>query len=59
MRRFKNSKNNLNQICKNELGKACFVHDAKYATSTDLAERSFSVIILKKSYKIALNPKVD
>ena len=33
---------NLNHIYKNELDKTCFVHDAAYSDSKDLAKRTVS-----------------
>ena len=44
---------NLKHLCRNELGKACFVHDAAYFDNKDLAKRTISDKILKdKAYKI-------
>ena len=53
-------KGDLNYICKNELDKACFAHDAGYSDNKDLAKRTISYKILKdRAYEIALNPKYD
>ena len=50
----------LNRIYKNELTKACFVHDASYSDIDDLAKRSIYDKILKdRAYGIAVNPKYD
>ena len=38
---------NLKHLCRNELDKACFAHDAAYSDSKDLAKRSISDKILK------------
>ena len=37
-----------NYVFKNELGKACFVHDAAYSDSKDLTKRTFADKNLKK-----------
>ena len=43
-----------NYIYKNELDKACFVHDAAYSDSKDLTKRTFADKILKnKAFNIA------
>ena len=45
---------------KNELDKACFVHDAAFSDSKDLAKRIFADKILKnKAFDIANDPKYD
>ena len=45
---------------KNELDKACFVHDAAYSDSKDLAKRTVADKILKnKAFDIAEDPKYD
>ena len=45
---------NLKHLCRNELDKACFAHDAPYYDSTDLAKRSISDDIFKdRAYEIA------
>ena len=50
----------LNFISKNELDRACFVRDAAYADSKDLAKRTVSAKILKvKASKTALHPQYD
>ena len=49
-----------NYIYKNELDKACFVHDAAYSDSKDLTKRTVADKILKnKAFDIAKNPKYD
>ena len=43
-----------NYVYKNELEKACFVHDAVYSDSKDLTKRTVAVKILKnKAFDIA------
>ena len=39
---------NLKHICKSELDKVCFLHDAAYSDSKDLIKRTISDKILKK-----------
>ena len=47
---------NLKHLYRNELGKACFAHDAAYSDSKDLAKRTISDKILKdRAYEIARN----
>ena len=47
-------------IYRNELDKACFVHDAAYSDSKDLAKRTQSDKVVKdKAFAIANNPKYD
>ena len=49
-----------NYIYKNELDKACFVHDAAYSDCKDLTKRTVADKILKnKAFDIAKNPKYD
>ena len=49
-----------NYIYKNELDKACFVHDAAYSHSKDLTKRTVADKILKnKAFDIAKDPKYD
>ena len=49
-----------NYIYMNELGKACFVHDAAYSDSKDLTKRTAADKILKnKAFDIAKDPKYD
>ena len=49
-----------NYIYKNELDKACFVHDAAYSDSNDLTKRTVADKILKsKAFDIAKDPKYD
>ena len=51
---------NLKHAYKNELGKACFAHDAGYSDSKYLANRTISNKILKeRPYEIAINSKYD
>ena len=51
---------NLKYLYRNELGKACFAHDAAYSDSKDLAKRTISDKILKdRAYEIARNRKYD
>ena len=48
---------NTNYIYKNELDKACFVHDAAYSDSKDLIKRTAADKILKnKAFDIAKDP---
>ena len=47
-------------VYKNELDKACFVHDAAYANSKDLTKRTVADEILKnKAFDTAKDPKYD
>ena len=39
---------NLKHLFRNELGKACFAHDAAYSDSKDLAKRNIPDKILKR-----------
>ena len=49
-----------NYIYKNELDKACFVHDAAYSDNKDLTKRTVAGKILKnKAFDIAKDPKYD
>ena len=49
-----------NNVYKNELDKACFVHDAAYYDSKDLTKRTVADKILKnKAFDIAKYPKYD
>ena len=49
-----------NYIYKNELDKACFVHDAAYSGSKDLTKRTVADKTLKnKAFDIAKDPKYD
>ena len=49
-----------NYIYKNELDKACFVHDVAYSDSKDLTKRTVADKILKnKAFDIAKDPKYD
>ena len=47
-------------LCRKELGKACFAHDAAYSNSNSLGKRTASNEILKNgAYEIVINPKYD
>ena len=49
-----------NYVYKNELDKACFVHDASYSDSKDLTKRTVADKILKnKAFDIAKDQKYD
>ena len=49
-----------NYVFKNELDKACFVHDAAYSDSKGLTKRTVADKILKnKAFHIAKDPKYD
>ena len=49
-----------NYVYKNELDKACFVHDAAYSDSKDLTKRTAADKILKnRAFDIAKDPKYD
>ena len=51
---------NTNYICKNELDKACFAHDAAHSDSKDLTKRIVADKISKnKAFNIAKDPKYD
>ena len=51
---------NLKHLYRNELDKACFVHDAAYSESKNLAKRNISYNILKhRAYEIAKNCGYD
>ena len=53
-------RDNLKHLYRNELGKACFAHDAAYFDSKDLSNRTISDKILKdRAYEIAKNCKHD
>ena len=48
---------NTDFICKNELDKACFLHDVAYGKSKDLVKRKQSDKVLKdRAFEIASNP---
>ena len=50
----------LRHLYRNELEKVCFVHDAAYSESKDLAKRTISEKILKdRAYGIARNRGYD
>ena len=49
-----------NYIYKNELGKACFTHDAEYSDSKDLTKRTVADKILKnRAFNTAKDQKYD
>ena len=49
-----------NYICKNELIKACFLHDMAYRDFKYLKRRTFSDKVLRDiAFNIAKNPKYD
>ena len=51
---------NKNSIHKNELDKACFLHDIAYGKSKDLVKITQSDKVLRdKAIKIASDPKFD
>ena len=51
---------NTKYICRNELDKACFAHDAAYSDSKDLRKRTVADKVLKdKAFNIAKDPKYD
>ena len=51
---------NINYVYKNELDKACFVHDAAYSDSKDLTKRTVADKILKnRAFHIAKDKKYD
>ena len=59
IQKFKETKD-TNYIYKNELCKACFVHDAAYSDTKDLIKRTVADKILKnKAFDIAKDPKYD
>ena len=59
IKKFKET-GDLNYIYKNEFDKACSAHDAVYANSKELVQRTLSNKVLKdRAYEIALNPKYD
>ena len=56
----KEFKNLEKHLYRDELGKACFTHDASYSDNKDLAKRTISDTILKgRAYEIARNLKYD
>ena len=59
IQKFKET-DDTNYIYKNELGKACFSHDAAYSDSKDLTKRTIADKILKNgALNIAKDPKYD
>ena len=49
-----------NYVYRNELDKACFIHDAAYSDSKDLTKRTVADKILRnKAFDIAKDPKYD
>ena len=48
---------NLKHLCRNELDKAYFAHEAAYSESKDLSQRTISDKVLKdRAYEIGRNP---
>ena len=59
IQKFKET-DDTNYVYKNELDKACFVHDAAYSDSKDLTKRIAADKILKnRAFDIAKDPKYD
>ena len=59
IQKFKET-DDTNYVYKNELDKACFVHDAAYSGCKDLTKRTIADKILKnKAFDIAKDPKYD
>ena len=59
IKKFKET-SNLKHIYKNDLDKACCIHDAAYSDSKDLAKRTTADEILKdRAYEIAVNSKCN
>ena len=57
---MKKETGDTNYVYKNELDKACFVHDAAYSDSKDFTKRTVADKILKnKAFDIAKDPKYD
>ena len=53
-------KQEIQDIYKNELDKACFQHDMAYRDFKDLAKRTASDKVLRdKAFNVAKNPKYD
>ena len=51
---------NLKHLYRNELGRACFAHDAAFSDGKDLAKRTISKKDLKnRACEIAINRKYD
>ena len=49
-----------NYVYKNELDKACFIHDAAYSDSKDLIKKTIADKVLRdKAFNIAKDPKYD
>ena len=46
---------NLKRLYRNELGKACFAHNAAYSDSKDLAKGISAKILKDRAYEIAIN----
>ena len=59
IQKFKET-DDLKHLCRNELDKTCFAHDAAYSDSQYLAKRTLSDKILKdRAYEIARNRGYD
>ena len=59
IQKFKET-DDTNYLYKNELDKACFVHDAAYSDSKDITKRTIADKILKnKEFDITKDPKYD
>ena len=59
IQKFKETRD-TNYVFKNELDKACFVHDAAYSDSKDLTKRTIADKNLKnRAFDIAKDPKYD
>ena len=59
IKKFKET-GDTNYICKNELDKAAFAHDATYSDSNDLTKRTAADKVLKnRPFNIAKDPKYD
>ena len=59
IQKFKET-DDTNYVYKNELDKACFVHDAAYSDSQDLTKRTIADKNLKnRAFDIAKDPKYD
>ena len=59
IQKFK-EKGDTNYVFKNELDKACFIHDTTYSDSKDLTKRTIAHKNLKnRAFDIAKDPKYD
>ena len=55
-----NETGDTSYIYKNELDKACFIHDVAYSDSKDLTKRTIADKILRnRAFNIAKDPKYD